>query len=185
MDHDRGDKTMDAKSPDAVFAEQLASARERRGISQRDFARKVTTEEKALVSRATIARTEAAQREVTLAEVIAFAAVLNVSPSALILPLNGSEPVALTPARTVTARVARRWIRGQVPLPGADVRAFADLVADEDRRAMEDVSLRFILDRVEELVAATVDEDRDAAADAVDKINDELQRMRAALERNR
>jgi hypothetical protein len=44
---------------------------------------------------------------------------------------------------------------------------------------------QFVLARVQELIDATVADDREGMADAVDALSDELTRMRAARERGR
>jgi transcriptional regulator with XRE-family HTH domain len=172
-----------AKTPNEILSEQLAEYRERRRLSQREFALKVTEEQRLLVSRATIARTEAGERHVPLSELLAFATHLGVAPPSLFLPRNGSEPVQITPTKVVSARQARLWIRGQAPLPDGDQREYLDAMPEEDWRAYEDAGLRFLLASVQRLVDAAVDDDRDAMADAVDAINDEIERLRTAQNR--
>ena len=61
-------------------------------------------------------------------------------------------------------RVARRWVRGQRPLPGQDEQAFRTDVSDDERQAMREVHLRALLHDVQGLVTATIREDRNAMA---------------------
>lgn len=164
-----------------VTARRLAEIRKRRGWSQEDLARR-TGELGAAMTQSTIARTELG-RNVSLNETLALAAALGVAPTSLFLPLESAELVAITPERIVPARHARRWVRGQAPLVADDARVYAEEVDEEEWRARQDTSLAFLLDRVQELVDATIAEDREAMADAVDDLNAELARIDAAQRR--
>jgi transcriptional regulator with XRE-family HTH domain len=128
----------------------------------------------------TIAKTEKGERSVTLDETLALAAALDVSPSRLFLPTKGLARVAITPERVVSPRVARQWVRGQQPLPGQDEQTFRTDVSDDERQAMQEISVQALLHEVQSLVTATIREDRNAMADAVDAINDELERLRSS-----
>jgi transcriptional regulator with XRE-family HTH domain len=172
------------KTTNEILAEQIRNIRTLRGLSQQELAREIAKVGE-LVPRGTIARTEAGERDVPLSQVIAFALALDVAPTSLFLPLNSSEPVALTRGKVASARQVRQWFRGQRPLSDGDPRRYFDVVADDDRRALEDVSLRYLLSRVQALVETWGEDDREGAANIVDEINAELDRMRASLERAR
>jgi transcriptional regulator with XRE-family HTH domain len=92
-------------------------------LSQAEFAERVA----ALgvdMNRSIVANIEGGRREsLTLEEVAAFAVVLNVSPTNLMLPTDDTAPVAVTPEITDTAHFVRSWIYGRSRLPsvGHDV----------------------------------------------------------------
>jgi transcriptional regulator with XRE-family HTH domain len=173
------------QSPNAILTRQLKELRERRGMTQQQLADRLgELGVDPQPARATIARTELGERNVSLDETMAYAAALDVSPARLILPVTKVVPVAITPKRVVNPGVARRWLRGQVALPGQDARTFSTDVSDEEWEALENNTLQFILHRTQELIDATVADDREAMADAVDALSDELARMRAAKERH-
>ncbi len=174
------------KSPNAILAGQLPELRQRRGLTQQDLADKLgELGADPQPARATIARTELGDRNVSLDEAMAFAAALDISPSRLILPSTAVVRVAITPKLDVSASLARQWLRGQQALPGQDARTYRTDVSDEEWIALQDHTIQFVLARVQELIDATVADDREGMADAVDALNDELTRMRAARERQR
>lgn len=166
-----------------IITRQLPGLRERRGMSQRQLSR-VLSESGFPIAHPTIARTETpGARSVTLDETIALAAALDVCPIHLFLPVRADVDVAITPARVVSPRQARQWVRGQASLPGQDRRAFAAEVMDDEWRAAREVNLRAILGHVQRLVSATIRDDRGAMADEVDAINHELENLRGADDR--
>ncbi|WP_405702720.1 helix-turn-helix domain-containing protein [Streptomyces sp. NBC_00069] len=69
------------------------------------------------LSASSISRTERGTRGATAADVLALAVVFDVSPSALLLPLE-DDPHALVdlPGRSVPAAVAWAWAAGERPL---------------------------------------------------------------------
>lgn len=70
--------------------------------------------------RFTVANVESGKRQnVTVQELYALALALGVAPVNLLVPLE-DEPYQLTPNRVEGADVARAWVRGESPLPGAD-----------------------------------------------------------------
>ena len=165
-----------------IVARQLPAYRERRGLSQRGLSR-VLDDVGVSMAHPTIARTETGQRSVTLDETLALAAVLDLYPHHLFLPV--SEPtalVAITPTLEVDPGHARRWVRGNHPLHGQDKRAVRSIFAAEEMLAAQDVSVRALLNQVERLVSATLRNDRDGMADAVDELNKDRSAMLAAQE---
>jgi transcriptional regulator with XRE-family HTH domain len=181
-------RTMDELplSAEAILTRQLRELRERRQLTQQQLADKLGgLGVEPQPAQATIARTEAGARGIGLDEALAFAAALDVSPSRLILPSTAAVRVAITPKLDVPASLARQWLRGQQALPGQDARTYRTDVSEEEWIALQDNTIQFVLARVQELIDATVADDREGMADAVDALNDELTRMRAARERGR
>lgn len=166
-------------APSQVLAGRLRSLRERVPLTQRQLAAELA-KLGYKIGHVTIARTETGERTATVDELFAFAAVFGVSPSALLIPTASADRLEVVPKVTVPARHARAWLRGRQPLRPDDARAYYQEVGDEEWAAMQDTSLQYLLDRMDELVQATIDRKRAAMADAVDAIEDEVERMRAA-----
>lgn len=61
----------------------------------------------------------------SLAESIAFAVALDVSPVSLFLPLTRADDIQLAPAHTADVETAYQWIRGDHPLNEKDRDAVA------------------------------------------------------------
>jgi transcriptional regulator with XRE-family HTH domain len=127
-----------ALTPAQIFGRRVREARDERGLSQAELAKR------AHVERWTINRLEkggGGRKDVTLREVFEIAAALNVAPVHLLVPLDDEEPVEIVPGndderRVLPARKARAWIRGERVLPGADPRAFARQVPESELRAL-------------------------------------------------
>lgn len=66
------------------------------------------------------------RRAVTVDELLALAAVLDVAPVWLLVPADDDdkEPYQVTPTRAELADVVRNWVRGDRPLPGTDWRRY-------------------------------------------------------------
>lgn len=92
-------------------------ARERRGLSARELSRRLEAAGYPL-AQTLISRLERGEREATASDVVALAAVLNVSPLALLLPLgdDGAQDVNVTGAGTVPIHQAWAWAQGYEPL---------------------------------------------------------------------
>ena len=113
------------QSPEQTFSQRLREAREAQGISQRQMVDRLA-ELGLATNQAAIARIERGTRKVSLDEAVAISAALDVALVNLFLPIEGDEPVQLTPALTVDPDKARRWARGGVPLNPEHYRAYAD-----------------------------------------------------------
>jgi transcriptional regulator with XRE-family HTH domain len=72
-------------------------------------------------------------RPVTVDELFALAAALNVAPVSLLVPPDGNkEPYAVTSEVSASRFEVRFWVRGLTPLAGGDPREyFAELPRDE------------------------------------------------------
>lgn len=85
------------------------------------------------LDRATIARTEAGSRPVSVDDLLALAVALRVSPLHLVIPVEDHEEVRLTPSENVDAFSAREWFRGRLILhPGEDDRPYLTEVPDPE-----------------------------------------------------
>jgi transcriptional regulator with XRE-family HTH domain len=168
--------------PSEVLARQMAAIRERRRWSQQQLADRLA-ELGMPMDRTVIAKLENATRRVTLDEAFALAAALGVSPANLFLPLEAGTDVAIAPKLAVLPRAARAWVRGQQPLHRDDARTFYTEVSDVEWVGMQQSGIRFLLQHIQDLIDATVEQDSDKAIRAVDEINDEMARQRKAAVR--
>lgn len=157
------------KRPSEIFARHLRLTREERRMSQADLATKIGT------SKTTVLRTESGQREVSLDEALALAAVLDLTLAQL---LDDDGPVAVAPGYVANTSEVQRWLAGQRPLPGQDCQRTGSSLIEDDNRAQLELALRLVwgfvaaLEKgVQALVSAVIREDRIAVADAVDGIN--------------
>lgn len=158
------------KRPSEIFARHLRLTREERRMSQADLAKRIGT------SKTTVLRTESGQRDVSLDEALALAAVLDLTPMQLLT--DDDVPVAVAPGYVANASEIQRWLAGQRPLPGQDQRAARPLAVGDDNRAQLELALRLVwgfvaaLEKsVQALISAVIREDKSAVADAVDAIN--------------
>jgi transcriptional regulator with XRE-family HTH domain len=120
-------------TPTKVVAGRVRELRERRRLTGTKLAEGMT---KAGLKwdRATVAKLETGRRQsLTLEEVLALAAVLNVAPVHLLIPVDSDqEPYPVTSATSVPSGVVREWIRGKSPLPGSDRRDYFSEVPEEE-----------------------------------------------------
>ena len=123
----------EALTPTQVVAARVREIRERRRLTGTQLAERMT---KAGLKwdRATVAKLETGRRQsLTLEEVLALAAVLNVAPVHLLIPLDSDqEPYPVTATTAASARIVREWIRGRYALPGADRREYFSEVPEHE-----------------------------------------------------
>lgn len=100
-----------------TVAANLRTLRERRNLSTYAVSALLKRADRPITPSA-IAKIERAQRRVDVGDLMALAAVLNVTPSALLLPLDDdpNHTVAVTGAGDVPADVAWDWMDGERPL---------------------------------------------------------------------
>lgn len=91
-----------------------------RGWTTRDLADRLTAAGREF-SHPSVLRTEKGVRQATAGDVMAFAAVFDVSPLALLLPMaaDAEEEVDVTGMGTVPAGALWRWAAGEMPLDAA------------------------------------------------------------------
>lgn len=106
-----------------VYSKRLGAIRRGRGWTQQQLA-DAMGRVGFPVNRATIAKVEVGKRPMEVSELVAFAAALDVPPTALFLPL-GADRVALTDGVTVDAATAAAWSAGDAPLDPANVRTYS------------------------------------------------------------
>lgn len=124
----------------AVLAAQLAGMRERReGMSAAKLADRVK-ELGGKLDRVAISKIENGARGVSLDEALILAAALDIAPLHLFLPLDDNANARIAPEIEVSARQARRWVRGQEPLPGMDERIFRTEVPRSEWEAAQQPS---------------------------------------------
>ncbi|MGW1137613.1 helix-turn-helix domain-containing protein [Streptomyces zhihengii] len=121
-------------SPTDAVARRVREVRAARGMSAQQLADALAAEGIAW-QRSTVAKLENGNREnVSLTEWLALAAVLNVAPVHLLLPLAGEDAQYLaTPTRAEDIERVRGWVRGHYPLPGGNVVKFQDEMPEEER----------------------------------------------------
>jgi transcriptional regulator with XRE-family HTH domain len=108
-------------SPTATVAQRVREVRKRRGLTAQELAERLNTQGVPW-DRYTVNKLENGKRQnLSLAEWLALAVVLNVAPVHLLLPVDDDEGTyQVTPERTNQVDHTRGWIRGHWPLPGAN-----------------------------------------------------------------
>lgn len=96
-------------------AANIRRIRQLRGLSTTEMARRLTERGRPITAVA-ITNVEHGRRRVDVDDLVAFAAVLDVSPSALLLPPTAVGRVEVTGVGVVAAHDAWRWLDGQWPL---------------------------------------------------------------------
>lgn len=113
-------------SADQVVGDSCKALRERRGLSQQRLADDLGW------NQSTIARIEAGQRSVSVADLLGLCWALNVAP---IYMLDGSFQTGDVPVHEgirVPTPHMRAWIRGGEPLPGMNYRAYFENIPDDE-----------------------------------------------------
>jgi transcriptional regulator with XRE-family HTH domain len=98
----------------AAVAQNIKRLRERRGMTIYSLSGALGKTGRPITPSA-IAKIEKQQRQVTVDDLAALADVLDVSPSALLLPHMPDNLVNITPAKAVPWKVAWRWVLGEQP----------------------------------------------------------------------
>jgi transcriptional regulator with XRE-family HTH domain len=125
-----------ALTPTQVVAARMKKLREKRGWTAAELARQMKAAgipwERIVVTKLETGR----RASVSVDELLALAAVLNVAPVHLLVPPDDfMEPCQVTPAVTERAVYVRHWIRGEIQLPGADFREyFAEVPSTEYKK---------------------------------------------------
>jgi transcriptional regulator with XRE-family HTH domain len=123
-----------AKPIRTVVGEQVAAIRKRRGWTQEDLARRLADLGCGYLGRGAIAKIETEKREVSVDELVALAAALNVTPVNVCVPYGADDQVEITPKIRVPAPRARRWFYAWEPIvsgKGKEGEFFSELSPDE------------------------------------------------------
>jgi transcriptional regulator with XRE-family HTH domain len=109
-------------SPEEIVPVRIRELREKHGWSQADLTR-VLNQFGAGLDRSQVARVEQGpdKRRIQIDELVLFALALDTSLVSLLFPPGDDDRVALTPdgasmRGSATAKEARAWARGQMPL---------------------------------------------------------------------
>lgn len=174
-----------ALRPSEVFAARMRYLRKRKDWTQQDLADRLL-EMGAPTDRATIARTESLARGLSLDDGVLYGAALGGALAHMVgtptLEQGVGTPIAIAPKVTVPPGRMLQWVRGSMPLRPEDERIFFEEVSEEERLARERYHLRWVLARVQDLIDAVVNEERETAANIIDDINAALERQRRELE---
>ncbi|RSS52161.1 helix-turn-helix domain-containing protein [Streptomyces sp. WAC01280] len=121
-------------TPTATVAKRVREVRSRRGWTADELA-KAMTEQGVKWERSTVAKLENGSRQnISLTEWLTLAAVLNVGPMHLLLPIGDSDDqYQVTPERTDRVEHARGWVRGYWPLPGANIIQYQGEMPEEEQ----------------------------------------------------
>ncbi len=175
-------------SPSDAVAGRIREARKRRGWTSAETAARCTARGYRM-SAAVLANIEsgrpdlngARRRDITIDELFALAAALDVPPVALMgLPEDhGHSAVSLTATVAIdNSDDLLLWIRGDKPLPGTDSRVYFTTALEQmptvdSKRVLEELKRSVLQDRASDLVGQF----RDATADAHRRAQDELRRV--------
>lgn len=156
----------EALTPTAVIA---ARVRELRGARTAEWLAAQMRREGIGWTRLVVTKLETGRREsVSVGELLALAAVLNVSPLHLMVPPypsplwadrgsrspddpndpNDNAPYQVTPETAVPCYRVRQWVRAYEPLPGGDLLPFLQTMPANERPCDDDIKRR-LRDRVE------------------------------------
>lgn len=129
-------------SPTLWVASRLRHVREARGLTAQQVADRLN-EHGIGWQRSTVAKLESGKREnLSVAELLALAVVLDVAPVHLLVPLEDEVPYQVTPGKdhspvTAPSETVRQWVRGQGLLPEVkDARAFWSEIPEREFRRM-------------------------------------------------
>lgn len=116
-DQQHGRRAIEMGPTGEAVARNLTRLRKVRGLSTRQLSAALEARGRSL-SPSGIIRMEKAERHVTSDELVALAAVLQVNPSALLLPLTDgpAESIDITGVGAVGADTAWDWVDGKRPL---------------------------------------------------------------------
>lgn len=110
----------DRNDPTAVLARRVKELRTKRGLSAAALAEQMQAVgvdwQRIVVTKLENGR----RQEVSVRELLALAAVLEVAPVHLLVPLEDDAPYEVTPGREEAAVKVRAFVRGAEPLPGMD-----------------------------------------------------------------
>lgn len=172
--------------PSEVFASRVRQIREGRGWSQGRLADALAGigDEK---DRTTIAKIEAGSRGVTVDDVFAIAAALEVSPLHLCVPRFDGEPVAVAPSFIADSFGVREWVAGHEPLKGQDAEVFWRQLPEGDVRRVARTLPGFLVLALalQDVAMSWAHEDLDAMDDGVRTLEREVGRMRDEIELRR
>ena len=122
------------RRPHQVIAQRVREVRSARGLTAAQLGEKMT-EAGLRWDRNVVASFENGRRAaVSVEELLALAAVLEVAPVHLIVPLDDDGWIYLTPEAAARNGYARAWIRGNRALPGTDARKFYSEVPEAEWR---------------------------------------------------
>lgn len=127
-----------ATAPSEVVADQLGYIRQRKGWTQEQLAEAVSAIG-VKMDRTVVAKIETRKRNVTIDDLFALAAALEVSPVALLLPFDADAEIALAPGLVKDAEAVRRWacFEGPIGTGGAtELRFYFENVGDEHSAAV-------------------------------------------------
>ncbi|WP_433699268.1 helix-turn-helix domain-containing protein [Nocardiopsis sp. CA-288880] len=109
------------------IGQNVAVIRGQQGVTTEQLAQRLT-DVGVPIKASAITKVEKGQRRLTVDELVALAVVLDVNPSALMLPVevDRDRPVEITGHGEVPAARAWQWVDGHKPLPGRASREQAE-----------------------------------------------------------
>ncbi len=190
---------------DELMGKQLRALRKRRAKTQKDLADRLT-ELGLPFHQTTVARLEAGKRVVSVEDVLAVSAALNVPPTQLFAfaYLEPGAKITVTPKFELTPGGMRNWLRGNAPgIPGQDVtvqakpvvakladvmdrlvlpQALLDVLPASEQRAAQ-LGVRHMVVLAEEASDAAVDGDDERLDVALEELRAEVDRQRRRVRR--
>ncbi len=112
-----------SKAASELLAAQLPTIRARQDLSAQGLADRIAVLGGTL-DRAAISKIETGKRGVSLDEALLLALAADVAPVHLFLPREDTDELRVAPKLSAAAVAARRWLRGEEPLPGGQEKTF-------------------------------------------------------------
>src|SRR5581483_5246823 len=177
------DSTEHPQTPDRTTANQVQTLRQRQRLSQRQLAERLS-ELGAPFTQAAVARLESGRtRNLSISDLFALAAALNVAPVHLLANSFDQNDVPIVGQTKLSPRHARDWIRGHRPLPDSDEHAYAEQVAAEEHDIYRTLPALYLLKAwISDLEEATTAGDLAYGEHALNVIQEQVQRLQRDLQ---
>jgi transcriptional regulator with XRE-family HTH domain len=165
-------------APRDVIREQLVAIRKRRGWTQAQLAQRLKELGYPHLGRAGLSKIELGARSVTVDDLLALAAALDVAPVHLFVPYERDRRVDITSDVGVSAATTRRWVHGWEPLPGSDEKQYFSEMAPDEWWVQRNGHVRAIASLFEQYARPDVpEENREDAEELANRLASDVMLM--------